>query len=277
MTDLFRLSGAGNDFLALAEPERLPGPEAIRAWCTRGLSLGADGLFILSRRAGTVVMDYFNADGRPAELCLNGTRCAARLAFELGWAEGEVALVTGAGPVTARAAGATRVAVELPLVAEPPRELTVELDGRLWEGLRTTVGVPHLVLPWAESLAAAPVATVGPRLRRHPAFGGDGANVNFVRFAAPERMEIRTYERGVEAETLACGTGVVAAAAVGLLIRRVRLPAVALTRGGHELEVDAETRGRRMPKSWTLTGDARLLARLTATPEAASLPPRPPW
>ena len=81
MTRYYRLSGGGNDFLALTEPPEMPGSGRIQAWCRRGLSLGADGLFVLERQGDRVRMDYWNADGLPADLCLNGTRCAARLAF----------------------------------------------------------------------------------------------------------------------------------------------------------------------------------------------------
>jgi diaminopimelate epimerase len=274
----FRLSGAGNDFLALAEPAADPTAEEIRAWCSRGRSLGADGLFILRRDGGGVAMEYFNADGLASELCLNGTRCAARLAFHLGWARDEVRIATGSGPVPAQSAGPARVALGLPPLAEPPRELTVELEGRLWEGWRVVVGVPHFVVPWGgEGLATAPVAAVGPLLRRHPAFGAAGANVDFVRYPSAGRLEIRSYERGVEGETLACGTGMIAAAAVGLLTRRSELPLQVLTRGGFELEVGGEPGEGRLPRGWSLTGDARLVAAGTLTPEAASLPSPPEW
>lgn len=278
MIPFYRLSGAGNDFLALAEPAAAVAPETIRAWCRRGLSLGADGLMVLSRRHGAVAMAYYNADGRPAELCLNGTRCAARLAFHLGWARQRVDILTAAGTLTADEAGPRRVALRVPPLGQPPRELTVDLDDGLVEGWWVEVGVPHAVLPWAEGLAAAPVAELGPRLRHHPACGPAGANVDFVRYPAPGRLEIRTYERGVEAETLACGTGVLAAVAVGLLIRRLELPVTALTRGGFELEVRGETGGAgRLPASWTLTGDARLLAEGRLTAEAELLPEPPGW
>ena len=110
MIRFYKVSGSGNDFLALAEPLQVPSPETIRSWCRRGVSLGADGLFIL-RRAGAgaavmATMDYFNADGLPADLCLNGTRCAAQLAFHLGWAGGTLQMRTGAG--TFRRGGWTR-------------------------------------------------------------------------------------------------------------------------------------------------------------------------
>ena len=88
MTEFYKVSGSGNDFIALIAPPAAPTPDEIRAWCRRGVSLGADGLFTLRRDGADAVMDYWNADGTAAGLCLNGTRCAARLAFELGWAGG---------------------------------------------------------------------------------------------------------------------------------------------------------------------------------------------
>lgn len=278
-----RLSGAGNDFLALVEPERDPAPETVRAWCRRGLSLGADGLFVLRRRPADpgdgglprVTMIHHNPDGERAELCINGTRCAARLAFVLGWARERLVIETGVGPVHARDAGGDRVELSLP-APQPPREHTVEVDGEHHVGLSVTVGVPHFVLPRAGSLAHAPVAELGAALRRHPAFGAAGTNVDFVRFASPERLEIRSYERGVEAETLACGTGVLAAAAAGLELGRAELPVTALTSGGFELTVDG-AEGRGDGDTWTLTGDARHLAELEIHPAALRLPAPPDW
>jgi len=286
----WRVSGAGNDFLALAEPAADPPPANVRAWCRRGLSLGADGLFVLRRGdGGRVVMTHFNADGGRAELCINGTRCAARLAFHLGWARGETTLVTGAGPILARDAGPDAIALELAAPGEP-QALTVEVAGGEHRGWRSTVGVPHFVLPWSASLASAPVASLGPALRAHAAFGTAGTNVDFVRYVAPRHFELRSYERGVEAETLACGTGVLAAAAVGRRLGLVELPARALTAGGFTMEVGVATQDTSTPdgsnpdgstrdrgRRWSLTGDARLLARLELLPAAARLPPPPSW
>ena len=256
MTAFFKVSGSGNDFLALAEPASTPPPERIRAWCRRGISLGADGLFVLRRGDDEVAMDYFNSDGYPAALCLNGTRCAAQLAFHLGWAKHEVQITTGAGRFTARFLDETRVSVEVP-VPEAPRELAPEVDGITRAGLFLRVGVPHFVLVWPESLETAPVVTLGAALRRHPMLGAEGANVNFVRFPGEDRMEIRTYERGVEDETLSCGTGVLAGAAAGLALAKAQLPLRVLTRSGFELGVETDPRGDR----WFLTGDARIVAR----------------
>ncbi len=263
MTAFFKVSGSGNDFLALAEPASTPPPERIRAWCRRGISLGADGLFVLRRTDGVVAMDYFNSDGHPAALCLNGTRCAAQLAFHLGWSTTEAHITTGAGRFTARFLDETRVSLEVP-VPETPREISPEVDGITRAGLFVRVGVPHFVLVWPESLERAPVVTLGAALRRHPVFGAEGANVNFVRFPAEDWMEIRTFERGVEDETLSCGTGILAGAAVGVALGQARLPLRVRARSGFELEVETDPRGDR----WFLNGDARIVAQGELLPGA---------
>ncbi len=274
----FQLSGAGNDFLGLVEPPAPPAGEAIRAWCRRGLSLGADGLFTiehgtLERRPGTVRMVHYNADGGRSELCLNGSRCAARLAFHLGWADGELSLVTDAGVLRAIDAGTDRVALELPDIVGEPEARTLALGGKPYDGWLLTVGVPHFVLPWPESLARAPVNGLGEILRAHPDLGDTGANVDFVRFAdSGARCELRTFERGVEAETLACGTGVVATVAAGVAAGRLGFPATALTAGGYELTVRG---GPGRP--WVLEGDARILARGELLRGAAAVPAPPAW
>jgi diaminopimelate epimerase len=275
MTRFYKLSGSGNDFLALAEPAETPGPETIRAWCRRGVSLGGDGLFLLRREDGGVVMEYFNADGYPADLCLNGTRCAAQLAFHLGWSHDRARIATAAGTVAGRRLDATRIALDLPAPAGSTgtgaREITLEIDGRSWTAWSITVGVPHLVLVWPESLAGAPVVPLGRPLRFHPAFAPAGTNVDFVRFPSEGRMEIRTYERGVEDETLSCGTGVLAGAAVGLHLGRAALPLSVLTQGGFELAVSGDS------GTWSLAGDARVVAQGDLLAAAAVEPPPPAW
>jgi diaminopimelate epimerase len=141
------------------------------------------------------------------------------------------------------------------------------VDGIARAGMFVRVGVPHLVLIWPESLETAPVSTLGAALRRHPVFP-EGANINFVRFTAPDqretRMEIRTYERGVEDETLSCGTGILAGAAVGLALAQAKLPLRVFTRGGFELGVAAGPQNDR----WFLTGDARIVAQGELLPGA---------
>src|SRR5262245_20575396 len=170
MTPFYKVSGSGNDFVALAEPLETPSAAEIRAWCRRGVSLGADGLFILRRDHGEAAMEYFNSDGLAADLCLNGTRCAAQLAFHLGWAEGTVAVRTPAGSFEARRLDESRIALTLPAPAEPPRSVTVEAGGGSYTGWFLLVGVPHFVLLWPEGLGGAPVRELGREIRLHPAF-----------------------------------------------------------------------------------------------------------
>ena len=272
MKHFFRLSGGGNDFLALAEPATEPEPEEIRALCHRGLSAGADGLFTLERRSGSFRMRHFNADGYSAELCLNGTRCAVRLAAHLGWGHEIFDVDTDAGSIRGRVLDSGSVSLELRR-PEKPRAQELEQDGRVYSGWQATVGVPHFVLPWYESLALAPVGDLGPLLRRHPHFGSAGANIDFVRFVDTHRLEIRTFERGVEAETLACGSGVMASTAAGLVAQALQLPVRAQTLGGFELEVGPA----RADDLWSLTGDARLIAEGTLHSGSLDLPAPPTW
>ena len=283
MSELFRVSGAGNDFLALVEPPAPPASETIRAWCRRGVSLGADGVFSLRRvdegrerdTASRVEIVYWNADGGEAALCVNATRCAAQLAFHLGWAERAVTVRTGAGPFAARQVSTDEIALEMAPPSEEPRAVsfTYQLDG--WA---MTVGVPHAIVKWEQDLATCPVSDFGPIIRRHELFGEAGANANFVRYPSPHELDIRTYERGVEAETLACGSGVLAAVAVGVRTGQLELPARASTKGGFVLTVDGEIAadGRRIAR-WTMAGDARVLACIETFPGAEQPLPAPLW
>jgi diaminopimelate epimerase len=271
----YKLSGAGNDFLALVEPASPPSQSEIAAWCRRGLSLGADGVFVLRRSGpGAVAMHYFNSDGLPAALCLNGTRCAARLAFELGWERGRVRIETGAGAVDAEQAGdgdGDEIALDAPLPSGRAERLDLELAAAGVErvvGHRIRVGVPHFVVECELGVAGAPVRELGPILRSHEAFAPEGTNVHFVSFG-DRGLDIRSFERGVEAETLACGSGVLAATAVGLSLGRLALPALARTRGGFVLRVEGEARGG-APSRWRLVGEARLLSRGELLPGAAA-------
>ncbi len=279
MTRFYRLSGAGNDFLALVKPPRPAAGEEIRAWCRRGVSLGADGLFVLSRRSPGARMVHHNPDGGRSELCLNGSRCAAQLAFILGWGRGSaLELETDAGVLACRRIDERTVEVELPPIVGEPRPVSLRVDGERHDGWTVDVGVPHLVLPWRSGLGSAPVGELGAALRAHPDLGPAGANVDFVRFPPErrDRFEIRTFERGVEAETLACGTGVVAAAAAGVAAGHLALPVTALTAAGFELAVGGAVDGGRLERA-TLAGDARVVARGEVLPAAMAGPPAPAW
>lgn len=274
--EFFKVSGAGNDFVALIEPGRSPRPDEIRAWCRRALSLGADGIFTLTPTARGARMVHYNADGGRSDLCLNASRCAAQLVFHLGWQAANLELTTDVGVLRARRIDGGRVALDLPGILGEPQALVLAVGSASYEGWRLRVGVEHFVLPWPESLSRAPVAELGPTLRSHPGLGPPGANVNFVRFPSPTRLEIRTFERGVEGETLACGTGVVAAAVAGVAAGRLELPVSALTSGGFELTIDGETEAGCLRRA-LLAGDARIVARGRLLPGAEAVASAPAW
>lgn len=275
----FKMSGGGNDFIAVLDSSFLTSSQ-VETLCARGHSLGADGVFSLEPVAGTeapsVRMTYFNADGTPARLCVNGTRCAGLLAFHLGWADNRVTIVTGAGEIEAVRSGNFEVALELNPPARPAVEETVEIEGEEIRGWFVDTGVPHFVLEWPRSLVEAPVIELGPAIRHAVQFEA-GANVDFVRILARDRLEMRTYERGVEGETLACGTGVLAAAAVAIQLDRMSLPLKALTSGGFELAVDGSVTDHGSIAAWTLAGDARLVAEGVLSAGALSIPAPPLW
>lgn len=268
------VSGAGNDFIALLD-RPVPSAETVRAWCRRGVSVGADGLFSLRRATeGRYVLDYANADGARADLCLNAARCAARLAFDQEPSASSVKIETAAGTLTAERLDESRTAV-LVAAPGPGRPMALQTDGRTFPGRRIDVGVPHFVLWWQRDLDEAPVAALGPVLRAHPDLGSEGANVHFVDLDPPAGFRIRSFERGVEAETLACGTGVVAAAACALAEGRLALPLVAATRSGCELGLEAAPEAPDGAARWRLSGDARIVASGCIRDQATLLPSAP--
>jgi diaminopimelate epimerase len=241
-----KMSGTGNDFVvvdnrggAVAEDAKA---SLARAVCPRRLAVGADGLILLEP-SGTcdVRMRIFNADGSEAEMCGNGSRCLAWLAHSLGAAGPEMSIETMAGPVRAEVDG-NSVVVEL----TPPGEIVskgeLEFAGSRGEVLFTDTGVPHAVL-FVDDLEGADVRALGRAIRFHEVFRPAGANANFVRVAAPGRIDVRTYERGVEDETLACGTGATAAALVSAWRESWESPVSVSVRSGETLTIHFEGTG----------------------------------
>lgn len=257
-TAFYKLSGAGNDFIALVDGD--PSAKDVRAWCRRGISVGADGVLAVRRADGRIRLSHWNADGIRSRLCLNGSRCAAQLAFHLGWSKDDLILETDAGPLAAHRLDDENVALLLPSIVTEAQPTRLEIDGRSFEAWTARVGVPHLVLFGWDDLAAAPVEKLGPALRRHPDLGPSGANVNFAMVTDRHRVALRTWERGVESETLACGTGIIATVAAGLCNGTLALPAKAKVAGGFVLQVSGTTDGNRL-KTVSLAGDARVVAR----------------
>jgi diaminopimelate epimerase len=263
-----KMSGAGNDFVVLdaATWRRIPPDRAqwVRAVCRRGLSVGADGVLVVSAEGPTHVrVQFFNPDGGEA-FCGNGTRCAARYAVLHDLApEASLVLLTAVGEVPAVVDGDT-VSLSLP----PPKDLgevVLELPAAAFRGRWVVAGVPHVVIP-VTGLADYRLEGFAPSLRRHAALGPSGANVDLVETDATGRVHVRTWERGVENETLACGTGAVA---VALAARLSGAPesVVVLPRSGSALTV--KIAGDPLhPLGAELTGDARLVFEATLDPEA---------
>ena len=269
-TRFVKMAGGGNDFL-LFEADGRPLSEEdrrrIALLCRRGMSVGADGaLFVSGSEDGRVRLDYFNADGGLASFCANGTRCAARYAVTRGLVEGrEPVLETGWGLIPARVEGGS-VTLRLPTLAVPGGPVAISGEGLPPEATPIDVGVPHLVVFVRGDLESLPVDRLGPPLRRHPAMP-DGANVNFVEVAGPRSIRVRTYERGVEGETLACGSGVVASAVAAARQGLASPPVVCATKSGSAFTVDFSERDGEIVDA-ELTGDAREIYAGTLNAEA---------
>lgn len=260
--EFWKMSGSGNDFVFVDTREMpagpLTSPEVVEAICRRGTGIGADGIcFLEESDRATLRLVYLNADGSRADLCGNATLCTARLARELGVIEGgEFAVDTDSGVLGARFSGENP---EIDL--QPVTDVRPDAGIPLAEGERrmgfALVGVPHLVI-LVNDLDRVDVIGRGRPLRRHPSLKA-GANVNFVQPAGGGLFRYRTYERGVEAETLACGTGAVATAMLltewGLAEGPVRIQ----TRSGRELGVRFS--GQTPLRRPSLTGEARIVYR----------------
>ncbi len=245
-----KMHGAANDFVVVDHRVAfLPESDArleplLRRLCDRRRGVGADGVLLLERVRGSgldpqldFAMRYFNADGRPAEFCGNGARCLARLALDLGLGTGgEVRFQTAIGVQRARRAkDGPGITLHFGEVDGCGPVETVEALERSFTGRRALTGVPHFVVA-VERVEWVPVREWGSALRHHPAFGPDGTNVDFVARLAPGRLAMRTYERGVEGETLACGSGAMAAA-LSAVADGDAPPIAIVTAGGDELRV----------------------------------------
>jgi len=266
MVPFYKMTGSGNDFVVLDGRGTTPGewpPERIRAICDRRMGAGADGLVILVAEGEAVRMNFYNCDGGRAAMCGNAALCSTALAVHLGLGDGKgMTLATDAGDFRTRAGtGAWTAELNLPPFPVPAPVPAISAEPGEADIALATVGVPHLVILVGD-VDQVEIDRRGRELRHHPALGDAGANANFI--SAPRRGEqtwrIRTFERGVEGETLACGTGTVAAAAY---VARKGLGSVPLrfrSRGGPILEVSANVTQERATNVW-LCGEGRLVYR----------------
>jgi diaminopimelate epimerase len=263
------MTGSGNDFVMVAGRVSTPDdwtPADIQAACARGTGVGADGLVFVvpGSRPGAVRMIYFNSDGSRAAMCGNAALCSTTLAahLSLGAAEG-MDLETDAGTYRSKTAGPGRAELHLAPVMVPAAVPGLQLAPGERRAVLGVVGVPHLVV-LLDDVDHLDLMDRGRALRLDPALAPDGANVNFIspRGGGSEReWRMRTYERGVEAETLACGTGAVAAACAlqewGLGRPTINI----VTRSGRLLEIKAtKAAGGSYEDVW-LAGEGRMVFR----------------
>ncbi|MFH1843951.1 MAG: diaminopimelate epimerase [bacterium] len=233
-----KMHGAGNDFIMVAgcdlRSSGLSGP-TIQKLCHRRVGIGADGLIIVREQSDVdFSMTYYNADGGEAEMCGNGARCCVAFAHTRGLAADSCRFETGAGRV-AGVIDSSGITVSLPAWRE--LRLDVDFDGSPFPAHHTVnTGVPHIVVPLDE-VESVDVAQWGAFLRFQDRLASSGANVNFVAAAGDAGFRLRTYERGVEAETLACGTGAAATAVVLCALNLATSPVTLKTRGGDTLTV----------------------------------------
>ncbi len=234
-----KMSGTGNDFiivdnreLAIAKGEMAG---LAKRLCHRQLAVGADGMIFIEKSPGAdFCWHFYNADGSEAEMCGNGARCAARYAFANGIAKKRMRFLTLAGLIEAEIVG-HNVKIRLTQPTNIVLGRSIEIDGEELEIHSINTGVPHAV-HFVKDNAGTPVKKWGRLIRHHKLFEPAGTNVNFVQLPENE-LHVRTYERGVEDETLACGTGAVASALIAALHGHVTSPVKVRTTGGDELRI----------------------------------------
>ncbi|MDR1042100.1 MAG: diaminopimelate epimerase [Deltaproteobacteria bacterium] len=237
----FKYSGHGNDFVIIDNWEgHVPEGELsrkARLLARPKFGIGADGVVYIAAGPDDVdfAVRFFNSDGSEADMCGNASRCAAHLAYTLSIAGSEMTFHTNAGAITAEVSN-SQVRVSLPVTGRGEGVAMVEVDGFNQTYHRINTGVSHAVA-WVNDLETVNVLKVGRAVRRHVSFH-PGANVNFVQILGEDVIAVRTYEKGVEDETLACGTGCTAAALLSARNGHVRgNRIVCKTRGGEDLIV----------------------------------------
>ena len=258
----FKMNGAGNDFIVIDNRDlsiQLDG-ETIEALCDRHAGIGADGLLAVepAEKGADYKFRYYNADGGEAEMCGNGARCFGRFTAHL--TENILSRVTF--ETIAGTLAAEMIGENVRIAMSEPKDLKLDTGVKI-PGLDAPLhfvntGVPHVVafVPGGDAFEELDVYGFGSAIRNHDAFAPAGTNANFAKVIAPGHIEIRTYERGVEDETLACGTGMVACSLMHHLLTGAGSPIRVTVAGGDTLEIGFEKSGDQSFKNVTLTGPA---------------------
>jgi diaminopimelate epimerase len=260
-----KMEGAGNDFILIAGAVAGGVPdlgELAHELCGRRMSVGADGLILvepLQSCGADVGVRFWNPDGEEVATCGNGTRCAARFAFTEGLAPEDMVIDTESGHIAAKVAGAT---VSLRYSAEPTVRLDTVVSGPNGErrGHFAEIGNPHFILQ-VDALPDGPIEPECRPLRYAPELGDAGANVHLVEVTGRQSIRIRSYERGVEAETLACGSGSMSSAVALCAAGHVDSPVSVETRSGDVLTVRFQRRDDGTFTLLELEGSARFIYR----------------
>ena len=258
MLEFTKMNGAGNDFVVVDNRDNSIqlSKDQIEKICDRNRGVGADGFLAVepAQNGADFRMRYYNADGGEAEMCGNGARCFGRFANQLqgGGAE-KITFETIAGVIEATFEG-ENVRIQLSEPFDLELNADIELDGKPTKVHSVNTGVPHAVVI-VEDLATVDIRPEGAAVRNHDHFAPKGTNANFMMALGADSIAIRTYERGVEDETLACGTGMVANAIIHNQLTNAQPPIKVRVAGGDDLLVDFERDGDSY-KNVTLTGPA---------------------
>ena len=256
-----KMSGSGNDFILIDHRKPFLDQGLLKAFirsvCRRRVSVGADGLILIEQsEQADFKWHFYNADGSEAEMCGNGGRCAARFASLKEIAGPSLTFETLAGILSAQVNG-KRVKLEMTHPHDIKLDESIPVEGQEVILSRINTGVPHTVF-FPKDIEDVDVIRVGREIRFHPHFAPSGTNVNFVRVDDGSQLSLRTYERGVEDETLACGTGAVASALIAALKGWVNSPVTIRTRGGETLQVYFDIEGMEVKQAF-LEGDVHII------------------
>lgn len=259
--DFVKMSGSGNDFILIDNRRDIVGKNrsrVARRICERKVLIGADGLILIERsRSQNFRMRIFNPDGSEPEMCGNGVRCAALFAKMKRIAPSKMRIQTKAGEIRAEIKDRS-VRVSMTLPRDIKIDYPLRFEGREFEVSSINTGVPHVVI-FTTDLEKIDVGEMGRKIRFHKAYAPQGTNVNFINFTSTNCISIRTYERGVESETLACGTGATASAVISGLKDLVKSPVRVKTAGGEELIIHFSRNNSGSIDSIALEGKAEVI------------------
>lgn len=261
--EFYKMSGSGNDFIIVDNRDKIVDETDLANFivkvCRRKMSVGADGFILVENTEGAdFKWRFFNSDGSVAEMCGNGARCVARFAYLTGIAGPEMSFETGAGIVEALVAGES-VKIKMTDPSDLKTDYPLELKDRSISVSSINTGVPHVVMV-TDTLDDVEVVKMGREVRFHDMFAPAGTNVNFICPIKDDTIGIRTYERGVEDETLACGTGSVAGALIMARKMKIDAPINVLTRSGVILKIYYKEKNGTYQDIY-LEGDARIIYR----------------